>query len=41
MVAVGGKPKDGVVVADVFAHGGARAVGKDDVVFGEAFFESR
>lgn len=38
VVAVGGPGEGGVVVAQVFSGEEARAVGEDDVVFGETFF---
>lgn len=41
MVAVRGGNNGGVVVADVLSACGPGAVGQDDVVFGEAFFNGR
>lgn len=40
MVTVGGCAYGGVVITKVLANGEARAVGKDDVVFCKAFFDS-
>ena len=41
MVAVGGGAHGGAVVVDVLAQYERRAVGEDDVVFGEAFLDCR